>query len=71
MKTKELKNLAKKIAKLEKSLKIASGKEKRAIEEEIVKLSSKVDNFEDIIILDEMIMELLEENVWKIKNFLI
>ena len=63
MKTKELKNLAKKIAKLEKSLKIASGTEKRAIEEEIVKLSSKVDNFEDIIILDEMIMELLEENV--------
>jgi hypothetical protein len=63
MKTKELKNLAKKIAKLEKSLKIASGKDKRAIEEEIVKLSSKVDNFEDIIILDEMIMELLEENV--------
>jgi hypothetical protein len=34
-------------------------------------LSSKVDNFEDIIILDEMIMELLEENVWQIKNFLI
>lgn len=63
MKKKELKNLATKIAKYQKI--INDSEDSAAIhnaQEEIMKLSSKVDSLEDIILIDEIVMELLEKN---------
>lgn len=60
MKTKELKNLAKKIAKYESI--IQNSEDKTAIrqaEEEIMKLSGSVKSLEDMMIIDEMVQELL------------
>ena len=64
MKKKELKNLAKKIAKYELILQSSiDPKEKEQAQNEIMKLTSEVHNFEDIDILDEMIQEFLEKNI--------
>lgn len=63
MKKKELKNLAVKIAAAEKALQ--NTKDQNVIHEvqdEIFKLSSKVHDIEDIMLLDEMIQEILEKN---------
>lgn len=63
MKKKELKNLAKKIAKYELILQNSTNaKEKEQAQNEIMKLTSEVRNFEDIDLLDEMIQEFLEKN---------
>ena len=60
MKLKELKNLAKKIAQQEKAYQNASTTEERMkAEEEIMRLTSKVDSFDDLMLLDELIQELL------------
>lgn len=63
MKMKELKNLAKKIAKLELKVQNAQDKkEKHQAEQEIMKLSSSVDSLEDMMIIDELVMEILSKN---------
>lgn len=63
MKKKELKNLAVKIAAAEEMLQ--NSKDQNVIheaQEEIFKLSSKVHDIEDMMLLDEMIQEILEKN---------
>ena len=58
MKQKELKNLAKKIAKLEKALSnLPSTEDKSLIENEIMKLAGKVTNINDMVLLDDLIQE--------------
>lgn len=62
MKHKELKNLAKKIAKAEKTLQ--ENTDPNIIEEaerEIINLSGRVNRLEDMMILDELIQEILEK----------
>lgn len=65
MKRKELKNLAQKIAKAELicSSTDTTDKEKRAAELEIEKLISHVESFEDMIIIDELIQDILTEKI--------
>ena len=58
---KERKNLAKKIAKQQRI--ILDSEDKNAVyqaEQEIIKLSGQVENWEDILIIDELVQELLE-----------
>ena len=63
MKMKELKNLAKKIAKCEQTIQNSEDKEAvRRAEEEVMKLSGSVKSLEDIMIIDELVQELLSEN---------
>lgn len=62
MKQKEIKNLAQKIAKLEKSLETASLEEKGQIEHEIMTLCSKVKSIDDIIRVDELVAEILKKS---------
>ena len=62
MKAKELKNLAKKIAKLE--LIIQNSDDKKAIreaEDQIMKLSGCVDRIEDMVAIDELVQEYIKE----------
>ena len=62
MKQKELKNLAKKIALIEKKLSIASDKkEQRELQNAIITLSNKIDNMEELFLLDELIQDFLEK----------
>ena len=63
MKTKEIKNLAKKIAQQEKILQNATTtEEKSRIQKEIVRLSACVKSIEDMIALDEAIQDILLKN---------
>ena len=63
MKMKELKNLAKKIAKCEQIIQNSDDKEAiRRAEAEVIKLSGSVDSLEDIMIIDELVQELLSSN---------
>ena len=63
MNKKELKNLAKKIAKYEKIIQTTEDvKERRNAENEIMKLTSSVKSFDDLMTLDELIQDILEEN---------
>ena len=63
MKRKELKALAEKIAKQERILQTSDdAKEKKRAEIEIMKLSSSVNNLEDMVKIDEIVMEMLEKN---------
>ena len=63
MKTKEIKNLAKKIAQQEKILQNASTtEEKSRAEKDIVRLSSRVKSIEDMVALDDAIQEILLKN---------
>lgn len=61
MKRKELKNLAEKIAKAELicSSPLSTTKEKNAACQEIDKLASHVDSFEDMMIIDELVQDIL------------
>ena len=62
MKLKELKNLAKKIAKYELIIQNSDDKEAiREAETQIMNLSGCVDKFEDMIVIDELIQEYIEE----------
>ena len=62
MKAKERKALAKKIAKCEWIIQNSEDTDAiRRAQEEIMKLSGCVDNFEDIIIIDELVQEYIEE----------
>ena len=63
MKTKELKNLAAKIAKYEKIIQSTQdAKEKRKAEEEIMKLSSSIQSVEDMVRIDEIVQDILENS---------
>ena len=63
MKTKEIKNLAKKIAQQEINLRNATTtEEKSRIEKEIVRLSACVKTIEDMVALDDAIQEILLKN---------
>ena len=63
MKTKEIKNLAKKIAQQEKIIQNAtSTEEKQRAENEIIKLSACVKTIEDMVSLDEAIQDILMKN---------
>ena len=62
MKAKELKNLAKKIAKYESI--IQNSDDKKAVADaqaQIMKLSGCVDKIEDMVIIDELVQEYIEE----------
>ena len=62
MKTKELKNIAKKIAKYE--LIIQNSDDKKAVadaEYQIMVLSGSVDKIEDIVAIDEFVQDYLEK----------
>ena len=62
MKQKELKNLAKKIAKFELIIQQSDDMKERAkAEAAIMELSGKVDSIEDIVIIDELVQEYIEE----------
>jgi hypothetical protein len=63
MNKKELRNLAKKIAKLEQqSANAVNEKERNKIELEIMSLCGKVTSFDDITAIDEIVSEILEKN---------
>ncbi len=63
MKRKELKNLAEKIAKAEIKYQAATSEtEKKEIENEIIKLSGKVNNVEDMLLLDDFIQDSIKKN---------
>lgn len=62
MKKKELKNLAQKIAKQEVIIQNSNNSaEIQAAQEEIMRLSSRVHDFQDIDTLDEMIQDILSD----------
>lgn len=62
MTKKELKKLAKELARLENILKTTDDSDTRYhTEQEIMSLTNKVENLEDMVMLDEMIMTLLEQ----------
>lgn len=63
MNKKELKGLAKKIANLElKRNKTTDKEELSKIDSEIMNLCGKVKSFDDVTILDDLILEILEKN---------
>ena len=62
MKRKELKNLAEKIAKQEYIIQTSNDNVAvQAAQEEIMRLSSRVHDFQDIDLIDEMIQDLLSK----------
>lgn len=67
MKNKELKNFAKKIAKQQKIIDSnnSSQEEKEKAMVKIEELSRKVHNFNDLIIIDEMVLEILSKQKQK------
>lgn len=63
MKMKELKNLAKKIAKFEQIIENSEDKDAvRKAEQEIMKISGSVKSLEDMMIIDELVQEILSDN---------
>ena len=61
MKKKELKNLAQKIAECENIIQTSQNmKEVSDAQDQIMKLSGRVKTFEDMMILDEMIQDILK-----------
>ena len=63
MKNKERKELAEKIAKLELLIQSSDDPKIRSqSEQDIMKITNKVKNFEDIMIIDEMVMDILDKN---------
>lgn len=62
MTKKELKKIAKEIARLENILKTTDNSDTRYhTEQEIMTLTNKVEDIEDMVMLDEMVMTLLEQ----------
>lgn len=62
MKRKEIKNLAIKIAKLEQIIQTSQDpKEIQEAQNQIIDLSGRVRNLEDMVLLDDMIQEILEK----------
>lgn len=64
MKQKELKTLAKKIAKLEIEMQNCTDPDKRAeLENEVMVLSGKVHSIADMIAIDDLVQEYLAKNL--------
>lgn len=62
MKTKELKTLAKKIAKYERILQDSTDKEEiEDLQDKIMKLCGSVHNLEDMALIDEYVQDILKE----------
>lgn len=61
MTKKEIKKIAKELARLEKILRVAEGDEKYRTEMAIMTLTSKVDDVEDMMAIDDLVMALLDE----------
>lgn len=62
MTKKELRKIAKELARLETVIKTTEDSEVRyRAEQEILTLTNKVEDFEDMVIIDELVMNLLEE----------
>lgn len=61
MTKKEIKKIAKELARLEKILRVAEGDEKYRAEMAIMTLTSKVDDVEDMMAIDDLVMALLDE----------
>ena len=62
MKTKELKNIAKQIAKQELIIRnSADAKETRKAQDAIMDLSGRVEKLEDMVAIDEFVQEILEK----------
>ena len=62
MKRKELKNLANKIAKAELKYQSATSTEAtKEAENEIIRLSGKVQNVEDMLLLDDLVQDSIKE----------
>ena len=69
MKKKELKNLAEKIAEAQVIMDTTEdNEEKRWAQREIIELSSKIEDFEDYLILDEMIQKNIQKKLDRIKK---
>lgn len=63
MNRKEMKNLAKKIAKIEQVLQTSTDvTEKRELEEQIFALTNHITSLEEMMEIDDMILSLLEEH---------
>lgn len=63
MKKKEIRNLAEKLAKLEKIVQSSDDKDEISkAEMEMFKVSSSVKSLEDMMAIDEMVLEILEKN---------
>lgn len=66
MKKKELKNLAEKIAETQVIMDTTQDSdERRWAQREIIELSSKIEDFEDYLILDEMIQKIIRKKLDK------
>jgi protein subunit release factor A len=64
MTKKELKKLAKELARLECIIKTTEDNEVRyRTEQEIMTLTNKVEDLEDMVMIDEMVMTLLEQEI--------
>lgn len=64
MTKKELKKLAKELARLERVIKTTEDGEVRyRAEQEIMTLTNKVEDLEDMVMIDEMVMTLLEQEI--------
>lgn len=62
MTKKEMKNLAKQIAKLENIIKTSQDKEEiYEAEQQVMNLTSKVTDFDDMMEIDEMVLNILEK----------
>lgn len=61
MKRKEKKQFAEKLAKLERIMQLSQDKaEIERAQQEIIKLTNHIGNFEDLVDIDEMVSELLD-----------
>ena len=64
MTKKELKKLANELARLERIIKTTEDNEVRyRTEQEIMTLTNKVEDLEDMVMIDEMVMTLLEQEI--------
>lgn len=61
MTKKEIKKIAKELAKLERTLRNSEGDERYRAEMAIMVLTSKVEDMDDMMAIDELVMELLEQ----------
>lgn len=61
MTKKEIKKIAKELAKLERVIRETDGDERYKAEMAIMVLTSKVEDMEDMMAIDELVMELLEQ----------
>lgn len=61
MTKKEIKKIAKELAKLERIIRETNGDERYKAEMAIMTLTSKVEDMEDMMMIDELVMEFLEQ----------